>query len=105
MPAEFGKETWSKHPLVKIVSGENHSLALTKDKKIFGWGCAESGKIGRLIKSRRKHEQAMNIEAIGAKDPVDIFCTNMSSFFINSKGSVFAWGLNNHGQLGLGTIE
>lgn len=43
------------------------------------------------------------MESIGARDVVDIFCSYHSSFYINSKGNVFAWGLNNHGQLGIGT--
>ena len=33
---------------------------------------------------------------------VNIFCGKESSFCINSKGSVYAWGLNNYGQLGIG---
>lgn len=97
LPTEFGQETWKKHPLVKIVSGSHHSVALTSDKKVFAWGDAESGKIGRMLKSRARNEQAMKIEAVGAKDPVDVFCNNNSSFYVNSKGSVYAWGLNNHG--------
>jgi regulator of chromosome condensation len=88
--------------LVKIVSGSHHSLALTSDKKVFAWGDAESGKIGRMLNTRAKNVQAMKIEAVGAKDAVDVFCSNNSSFYLNSKGSVFAWGLNNHGQLGIG---
>ena len=39
----------------------------------------------------------MKIESVGARDVVDIFCSNHSSFYINSKGKVFAWGMNNHG--------
>lgn len=79
------------------MSGSHHSLALTKDGKVFAWGDAESGKIGRMLISRKKNVQAMKIESVGARDVVDIFCSNHSSFYINSKGKVFAWGMNNHG--------
>jgi alpha-tubulin suppressor-like RCC1 family protein len=41
--------------LVKIVSGSHHSLALTSDKKVFAWGDAESGKIGRMLNTRAKN--------------------------------------------------
>jgi alpha-tubulin suppressor-like RCC1 family protein len=37
------------------VSGSHHSLALTKDGKVFAWGDAESGKIGRMLISRKKN--------------------------------------------------
>lgn len=42
------------------------------------------------------------IEKVGARDAVDIFAGNHHSFYINSKHQIFGWGLNNHGQLGLG---
>lgn len=44
----------------------------------------------------------MKIEKVGAKNAVDIFCGNQHSFYINDKHQVFAWGLNNWGQLGVG---
>lgn len=44
----------------------------------------------------------MKIETVGAKNAEDIFCGNHHSFYINKKKQVFSWGMNNHGQLGLG---
>lgn len=44
----------------------------------------------------------MKIETVGAKHAEDIFCGNHHSFYINQKKQVFSWGMNNHGQLGLG---
>lgn len=40
---------------------------------------------------------------MGAKSAIDVFCGNQHSFYINDKNQVFAWGLNNWGQLGIGT--
>lgn len=34
-----------------------------------------------------------------------MFAGNHHSFFLNDKGHVYSWGLNNHGQLGLGHKE
>jgi regulator of chromosome condensation len=78
-------------------------LALTTCGKVFGWGDAESGKIGRMLNTRNKMVQALKIEKVGAKNACDIFCGNQHSFYINDKNQVFAWGLNNHGQLGIGS--
>lgn len=86
----------------KIASGSHHTLALTQCGKIYGWGDAESGKIGRMLNTRNKDIQALKIEKLGAKNAIDIFCGNQHSFYINDKHHVFAWGLNNHGQLGIG---
>ena len=53
-PTRFGDETFNKgkRRLIKIVSGLDHSVALTNDGKVWAWGDAESGKIGRILKSR-----------------------------------------------------
>lgn len=92
----------SKERLRKVASGAHHTLALTNQGKIYAWGDPESGKLGRMLVTRNKDHQALQIEKIGARDAVDVFAANHHSFYLNSKGSVFAWGLNNHGQLGVG---
>lgn len=88
----------------KIVSGAHHTLALTHDGKIFSWGSDDNGKIGRIIKSRDRYQQAMKITALGVKSAVDIFAGKNHSFFINQKGQLHAWGKNANGQLGIGTL-
>ena len=57
-PTEFGAEVFKKgkRTLSKIVSGCHYSVALTNDGKVWAWGDAESGKIGRMLKSRNKHQ-------------------------------------------------
>lgn len=35
----------------------------------------------------------------------DIFCGSYSTFSVAQDGSVYAWGLNNYGQLGTGDLE
>ncbi len=98
-PTAFGSEVFckGKRRLNKIVSGLDHSVALTNDGRVWAWGDAESGKIGRIIKSRAKHEQSRKIEQVGAKNAVDVWCGGHASFYKNNKGVTFAWGLNNHG--------
>lgn len=35
----------------------------------------------------------------------DVFCGNYTSFYTDKNGALFAWGLNNYGQLGVGSCE
>lgn len=42
------------------------------------------------------------MQNVGAKKAVDIFCGGNCSFYVNDKSQTFAWGQNNHGQLGIG---
>jgi alpha-tubulin suppressor-like RCC1 family protein len=85
LPQEFGQDTWKKSKLIKVASGAHHSLAMTADGKVYGWGDAESGKIGRMSQSRHRIAQSMKIESVGTKDAVDIFCGNHTSFYKSKK--------------------
>jgi alpha-tubulin suppressor-like RCC1 family protein len=61
-PTSFGPKIF-KGKLTKLVSGTDHTLALTKDGKVYAWGDAECGKIGRLLLSRGrdKNQDALKI--------------------------------------------
>jgi len=58
-----------------------------------------------MLNTRNKDKQALMIEKVGAHNAVDVFAGNHHSFYVNRKGQVFGWGLNNHGQLGIGHKE
>lgn len=45
----------SKEKLKKVASGAHHSLALSESGKVYAWGDAECGKIGRNLKSRNRN--------------------------------------------------
>ena len=57
-PLRIGLEIFggsrTKTRVKKIASGAQHTLALTQCGKVFGWGDAECGKIGRLLNTRNK---------------------------------------------------
>lgn len=105
VPQRFAKDIFKgKCEIKKIASGSNHSIALTKCGKVFGWGSAESGQNGRVLSQRKKDDGSeLKPEKINAKNAVDVFCGNMHSFYLNKDHHVYAWGLNNHGQLGIGS--
>ena len=50
----------------KIASGAHHTLVLASGR-VYGWGDPETGKTGRMLKSRNKNNQSLKIEAIGIK--------------------------------------
>ena len=43
------------------------------------------------------------MKKIIAKNVRDIFCGKYHSFYMNKHQHIYAWGMNNHGQLGLNT--
>lgn len=75
---------------------------MSESGKVYAWGDPESGKIGRNLRSRNRNRQALHIESIGTNKACDVFCGNHTSFYADAQGALYAWGLNNHGQLGVG---
>ena len=68
-PLLFGSDLFKKAQAIKkAVSGSNHTLLLTQAGKVFAWGDPESGKLGRMFKTRRCDVQALCIEAIKFKN-------------------------------------
>ena len=86
--------------ITKLAAAGNHVLALDEDHRVWAWGCGEQSQLGRRIAPRRRLDSLVPYRH-GLKDIVNISCGLFHSFAINSKGQVYAWGLNNYGQTGI----
>jgi alpha-tubulin suppressor-like RCC1 family protein len=85
-----------------VTTGQHHSLALMNNGVVYSWGANEydTASMYGLRTSTNQHI------------PMDIYISSKikavaagvySSFAINEEGQVYAWGLNDKGQLGEGT--
>ena len=85
--------------VVKIAAGEQHIVALTDSGLVFEWG---DTRIGRRQSSRLKKEKLRPRQVRFPRNVriVNIFVTVYTNFAIDCIGKVFAWGLNNYGQIG-----
>ena len=97
----------SKAKILKIASGDNHTLAFDANGQVFSWGCGEQGQLSRRVNPRRKTAQLMPDRVILANIRAKIkasgvFCGGFHSFITTTCGSVYTFGLNNFGQLGVG---
>ncbi|CAG2170153.1 unnamed protein product [Oppiella nova] len=84
--------------VVDISCGCSHSLALTADGLVYGWGDNREGQVGcggdhQFIRSPVKME--LNTNKIKA-----IYCSKTSSFAVTVDGLVFSWGDNEKYQIG-----
>ncbi|KAI0382508.1 RCC1/BLIP-II [Hypomontagnella monticulosa] len=91
--------------IVQLAAGTNHILALDNKGKVYAWGCGEQGQIGRVVPAYRP-ESALKPEGIGrlpkrGAKAVKVACGSYHSFIIDQQGRVFAWGLNNLGELAI----
>ncbi|BES88843.1 Regulator of chromosome condensation (RCC1) repeat [Nesidiocoris tenuis] len=84
--------------VVQIACGQNHSLALTNDGKIFGWGC-------------NKFRQLADNEALTLNRPtliyesrstdIKLLCGWTHSAILDQCGKLTNWGRNSYCQLGI----
>ncbi|XP_043530291.1 probable E3 ubiquitin-protein ligase HERC4 isoform X2 [Chiloscyllium plagiosum] len=90
----------SDRNIIQVACGNNHSLALTKDSQIFAWGQNTYGQLGVGMDNVSQHSPQSVISLTGM--PVaQIAAGGDHSFTLSLSGTVFGWGRNNHGQLGL----
>ncbi|KAH8094886.1 RCC1/BLIP-II [Cristinia sonorae] len=88
-----------------VVAGNNHLLVMTSQGGLYAWGAGEQGQLGRRVLERRKiHGTVPEKIVLGTRThkAVAIGAGSYTSFAVDDKGEVWAWGLNNMGQTGTG---
>ncbi|XP_031717112.1 probable E3 ubiquitin-protein ligase HERC6 [Anarrhichthys ocellatus] len=86
--------------VVSIACGQDHCLAVCASGQVFSWGAGDNGQRGILpnLLCDRLSQVPMPLQII----VIQVACGNSHSLALTNGGDVFSWGLNSHGQLGLG---
>jgi alpha-tubulin suppressor-like RCC1 family protein/AmiR/NasT family two-component response regulator len=78
--------------IVKVAGGSAHSLALANTGKVFSWGSATSGQLGRSVSGSATPKPGQ-VEGPMAKSLVcSVSCGAASSAATDDQGSVWVWG-------------
>lgn len=96
--------------IVAIATGSFHSIALKSDGTVWAWGYNWSGQLGIGFEDypdsmNEKDEYVKAVQVLGLTNIVAIDCGAEHSLALKDDGSLWSWGLNNLGQLGLGTVN
>ena len=97
-------------PRLLTAAGTDHILALTNDGTVLSWGSGLVGQLGR-VGSRMQHPEETQLtpaavpfkrtRGVKASSKIVVIAAGpYTSFACTDDGHVFAWGLNNYGQLG-----
>jgi len=87
-----------------IATSGYHTLAVTSDGKIYGWGENSRGELGDGTSTRRTSPVAVDMSgALSGKTVVAVAASSMLSVALTSDGLVFTWGDNLYGELGAGS--
>ena len=92
--------------IVKIAVSANHALALTTDGEVYAWGANTYGQLGQNNNNQSSLIPVKVKDSLGTgflTNIKDITTANNMSMALDNKGNVYAWGLNDAGQLGDGT--
>lgn len=88
---------------VKVVSGDEHTIAISDDGTLWGWGSNITGEAG--IESSFPNNVDVPTQIGTATNWIDIDCGYAHSMALNSDNELYTWGYNINGQLGVGDYE
>ena len=88
--------TWKQ-----VVAGNSHTLALQADGSLWAWGNNVAGQLGTPVNSATEKPTPTPTQVAGTY--VQATAGYLHSFARRADGTLWAWGLDSHGQLGSGT--
>ncbi|XP_064416303.1 probable E3 ubiquitin-protein ligase HERC6 isoform X3 [Latimeria chalumnae] len=88
--------------VIQVACGLNHSLALSNDCVVYSWGQNTYGQLGLGKESYPLVPQC--VKSLAGIPLAQVAAGGAHSFALSLSGSVFGWGKNNAGQLGLGKV-
>jgi alpha-tubulin suppressor-like RCC1 family protein len=86
-----------------VAAGADHSLALTSTGTVKSWGLNTQGQLGDGSTTQRT--SPVSVTGLGSNVIVAIAAGASHSVALTSTGTVFTWGLNTSGQLGIGSTN
>jgi alpha-tubulin suppressor-like RCC1 family protein len=86
--------------IVDLACGWSHVLACTASGTVFSWGRGDMGQLGDATRAK-KWRAVPHLVALRAAAR-RVFCGAESSFVVSKSAQLFAFGWNEHGNLGLG---
>jgi alpha-tubulin suppressor-like RCC1 family protein len=91
--------------VVEVSAGGFHTLALKADGTVWAWGHNSHGELGNgTTADSLVPVQVVDVEGLAFSGVVAISAGGLHSLALKADGTVWAWGLNFNGELGIGTI-
>lgn len=87
-------------PVISISCGESHTLALTIGGNVYAWGDNSQGQLGVGDTTNRLRPEMLR--SLRNALACSVHTGRQHSMVVSPRGTLFAFGSNSHGQLGLG---
>ncbi len=87
--------------IAQVSAGGSHSLAVDTTGAVWAWGYGYYGQLG-FEPSSSSYIQSTPVEVDGLTDITQVSAGSYHSLAVDTNGTVWAWGYNGQGQLGIG---
>jgi alpha-tubulin suppressor-like RCC1 family protein len=87
------------HNIVAIAAGNYHCAALSVDGSVWTWGVTDFGECGTGLST--SNDRIMTPVRIAIRNVASLAAGHSHTLALDAGGSVWSWGLNIEGQLGL----
>ncbi|XP_010886649.4 probable E3 ubiquitin-protein ligase HERC6 isoform X2 [Esox lucius] len=89
---------------VAVACGQDHCVAVCVSGQVYSWGAGGEGQLGIAPTTVSKVNRPRQVPIFSPLPipVIQVACGNFHSLALTKGGEVFSWGLNSHGQLGLG---
>lgn len=84
-----------------VACGYEHTVAVT-EHDVYSWGSNEHEQLGQDDGNKGQLDIPRRIRALHDKMVTHVVCGKHHTLAVTAQSHVYAWGANNHGQLGLG---
>ncbi len=88
--------------IIAISGGNAHTLALKNDGTVWAWGANNKGQLGNGTQTFHNN---IPTQIIGLSGIIAISAGLNHSIALKNDGTVWAWGKNYNGQLGIGSLQ
>lgn len=103
IPVQVDSTPWGSRTITSISTVERHSLAVASDGTVWAWGENGSGQLGNGGFGSALVPVQVDSTPWGTRTITNIAAGGRYSLAVASDGTVWAWGANPFGQLGIGT--
>ncbi|XP_043927005.1 RCC1 and BTB domain-containing protein 1 isoform X2 [Protopterus annectens] len=86
--------------VIDVACGSHHSMALTNDGQVYGWGYNGNGQLG--LGNSTNHPTPCRVTGLQGACMIQIACGCAHTLALTDEGLVYTWGANTYGQLGNG---
>jgi alpha-tubulin suppressor-like RCC1 family protein len=101
VPVQTQSGTGNLTAIQDVAAGTAHSLALAQNGAIWTWGLNSSGRLGDGTSTTRT-KAVLALDAAGPISGTSAVAVGDAFSLALRQGAVWAWGVNNYSQLGLG---